>query len=128
VKHTLAVSLFSVGALSIASCGQPSRTYNPSTMTTGSAANSSGPGGILTDEYVQGGSRFCVYDDLGSPVTLTVNAAQVCPMSPRSPGVSPQVRRGILREQHVEGMNRVCIYDDLGQPVAITVRSTQFCP
>jgi hypothetical protein len=37
--------------------------------------------GFLKRQYVEGMSRICVYDKLGSPYVITLGAAQLCPIS-----------------------------------------------
>ena len=37
-------------------------------------------GALLKHQYVEGLSRICIYDNIGSPFILTVNAVALCPI------------------------------------------------
>lgn len=38
------------------------------------------PFGIFQRSYIQGGSKFCVYDKMGSPNIITIGAYDLCPI------------------------------------------------
>ena len=46
-----------------------------------SAPQSGQPVAFLTGQFVEGQSRVCTYNRMGSPFAMTVGAADVCPIS-----------------------------------------------
>lgn len=47
----------------------------------GSMGQSSGATAYLRSQYVQGTSRVCTYDRMGSPYVVTVGSAELCPIT-----------------------------------------------
>jgi hypothetical protein len=91
--------------------------------------------GLFKSERTSGESKTCVYEVLGSPYTINVEAAQICPLTievpnpaPAPPAGSRQSQTGLLIRERVSGVSKICYYAVLGSEKTVTVSSVSLCP
>src|SRR5262245_53167772 len=91
--------------------------------------------GIFKNERTSGQSKTCVYEVLGSPYTINVEAAQICPLTIEVPNPAPvppvgtrQSQTGLLIRESVNGASKTCYYAVLGVTKTMTVSSASLCP
>lgn len=91
--------------------------------------------GLFKSERTSGLTKICVYEVLGSPYTINVEATQICPLTINvpNPGLSPPVgtrqgQTGVLIRERVSGIDKICYYAVLGSAKTLTVSSVSLCP
>ena len=94
--------------------------------------------GFYKGEKISGLNKVCFYDVLGSPYTVNVGAAQLCPQSIEAPNPAPSPNRpalpqlgrqtGFLTGERTSGMNKVCFYNVVGSTKTLTVSAVSLCP
>ena len=89
--------------------------------------------GLFKSERASGPNKVCVYEVLGTPYTIDVNAAQICPLTIEVPNPAPpsgarQGQTGFLTREQVSGINKTCYYSVLGSTKTLTLSSVSLCP
>src|SRR5688572_19883017 len=77
--------------------------------------------GFKTGERVSGLNKICYYDVLGSDYSITIGAAQLCPITIDAPNPAPSrtgfdppatgKQTGFLTGERSSGMNKICYYN-----------------
>ena len=91
--------------------------------------------GIFKSEQTSGQNKICRYEVLGSPYTINVGPAEICPLTidvpnpaPSPPPGSRQGQTGFLTLEQTSGLNKICYYNVLGSTKTLTVSSVSLCP
>lgn len=91
--------------------------------------------GLFKSEQASGLNKICLYEVLGSPYTINVGAAEICPLTidvpnpaPSPPNGSRQGQTGFLTRERASGVNKTCYYNVLGSTKTVTVSSVSLCP
>jgi hypothetical protein len=91
--------------------------------------------GLLKSERTSGLNKTCLYEVLGSPYTVNVEAREICPLTidvpnpPTAPPVGARQRQtGLFLREQTSGLNKICYYAVLGSARTLTVSSISLCP
>ena len=91
--------------------------------------------GLFKSERTSGQTKICVYEVLGSPYTINVEAVQICPLTIDVPNPAPsppvgarQSQTGLLIRERVSGRDKICYYAVPGFARTLTVSSVSLCP
>jgi len=91
---------------------------------------------ISSNSYSGGMSKVCNYSCVGSAYSISVGAAEICPLNPPCDSAASikkiNINKGTLvclgDGEFSKGMNKVCKYDCLGSAHAITISAVEICP
>ena len=96
----------------------------------------SGKNYFQNNQSISGLTKSCSYSCAGSAYSITVGAAELCPLNP--PCSSPASKNKInttsgsqvcnFKKELVGGMNKVCSYSCIGNPHVITIGAAESCP
>jgi hypothetical protein len=85
--------------------------------------------GFLTNHYISGMNRICIYSDGFSQSTTTVSASSMCSISPTGIRTrSMNQLRGFLKREYVSGLNKICVYSDGISTSTRNQELTDMCP
>jgi hypothetical protein len=91
--------------------------------------------GIFKSERTNGPTKTCSYVVLGSPYTVDLRAAEICPLTIEVPNPAPspppgnrQGPIGVLTREQPSGSSKICYYSVLGSTKTLTVSSVALCP
>jgi len=87
--------------------------------------------GFLISSSISGVNRICSYDEVGSRRTVTLSAAQLCPLSLSQARILPSKPSSgiaILQNSYTSGINRICVYKDGISGFTKTVSAAEICP
>ena len=89
----------------------------------------------MKSERRSGPNKICLYEVLGSPYTVNVDATQICPLTidvPNPPPAPPvgarQGQTGLFLREQTSGLNKICYYAVVGTTKTLTVSSVSLCP
>ena len=88
--------------------------------------------GLLKSERRSGPNKVCVYEVLGSPYTVNVDATQICPLTIDVPNPAPappvKGQTGLFLREQISGLDKICYYAVVGTTKTLTVSSVSLCP
>ena len=91
---------------------------------------------ISSDSYSSGLTKVCNYNCVGSAYSITVGAAEMCPLNPPCSSSASKSKVNIdsgtttcfSNGEFTKGMNKVCKYNCVGSPHVITIGAAEMCP